>query len=139
LSNGVLERREPGCYMPAEMDAQHPPVALRQDIEIAARLRRFDDAEGVFLVRHLDIGAVVAGYLQVHAGIGPALVSLSGRMKESRSKAEAGGDALAIADQDADILERVAMTSVAFFSSANSVRPSPSNSAASGGSCPDSS
>ena len=35
-------------------------------------------------------------------------------MQEPRSEAEAGGDALAIADQDSDILERVAMTSVAF-------------------------
>src|ERR1700729_3428684 len=99
--------------MPPEMDAQHPPVPVGQDIEIAACLRRLDDAEGVFLVRHLDIDAVVAGYLQEYAGIGPALVSLSGRMKESRSEAQAGADALAITDQHADILERVAMTSIA--------------------------
>src|ERR1700686_1644294 len=35
-------------------------------------------------------------------------------MKESRPKAEAGGDALAIADQNANLLQRVAMTDVAF-------------------------
>ncbi len=44
--------------MRAEMDAQHPPVALGQHFEIAARFGRFDDTEGVFLVRDLEIGGV---------------------------------------------------------------------------------
>ena len=100
--------------MRAEMHAQHPPFALGQHLEIAARLRRLDDAEGVFLVRHLEIGGIVAGDLQEHAGVRAALVGLPRRMQEPRPEAEAGGDALAVADQDADILKRVAMVLVAF-------------------------
>src|SRR3981189_1162678 len=95
------------------MDAQDTPVALGQHLEVAARLRRLDNTEGVFLVRHLDIGEVVAGDLQEHAGVRAAFVSLPRRMKKSRPEGEAGRDALAVADQDADILERVAMVLVA--------------------------
>jgi hypothetical protein len=114
LSDGVLERRQAGSDVRAEMDAQRTPVAFRQDVEIAARLRGLDDAEGIFLARHLEIGGVVASDLQEHPGVGAAFVGLAGRMEESRSKAEAGGDTLAIADQDADILQRVAVAGVAF-------------------------
>src|ERR1700730_11989643 len=45
-----------------EMDAQDPPVAFGQHFE--------------FLVRHLEIGGVVAGDLQEHAGIRASLVGL---------------------------------------------------------------
>jgi hypothetical protein len=114
LPDGVLERRQARRDVRAEMDAQHTPIAVGQDIEIAARLRGLDDAEGVSLARHLEIGGGVAGDLQEHPGIGAAFVRLSGQMKEPRPKAEAGGDTLAIADQDADILQRVAMAGVAF-------------------------
>src|ERR1700676_4043681 len=82
LPDGIFERRHPDRDVRAEMDAQHTPVAFGQDIEIAARLRGLDDAEGVFLARHLEIGGGVAGDLQEHAGIGAAFVGLSGRMKE---------------------------------------------------------
>ena len=114
LPDGLLEGRQSRRDMRAEMHAQHPPVALGQHLEIAARFRRLDDAEGVFLIRHLEIGGIVAGDLQEHAGVRAALVGLPGRMKEPRPEAEAGGDALAVADQDADILKRVAMVLVAF-------------------------
>ena len=114
LSDGIREGRQSRRDMRAEMHAQHAPIALGQHLEIAARLRRLDDTEGVFLVRHLEIGGVVAGDLQEHAGVRAALVGLPGRMQEPRSEAEAGGDALAVADQDADILQRVAMALVAF-------------------------
>ncbi len=49
--------------MRAEMHAQHPPIALGQHLEITARFSRLDDTEGIFLVRHLEIGVVVAGKL----------------------------------------------------------------------------
>ncbi len=93
---------------------KHTPVALGQHLEVAARLRRLDDTERIFLIRHLQIGGIVAGDLQEHAGVRPALVGLARRMKEPRPEAEASGDALAVADQDADILECVAMLLVAF-------------------------
>src|SRR6478736_8140109 len=100
--------------MRAEMYTQHPPSAFGQHLEIAARLRRLDDAEGVFLVRHREIGRIVAGDLEEHAGVRAALVGLPRRMQEPWPEAQAGGDALAVADQGADILERLLMAFVAF-------------------------
>jgi hypothetical protein len=96
------------------MDAQDTPVAFDQHLEVAARSRRLDNTESVFLTRYLDIGRIVASDLQEHAGVRAALVGLPGGMQEPRSEAEAGGDALAVADQDADILERFAVACVAF-------------------------
>src|SRR5579864_4375210 len=96
------------------MHAQDTPIAFDQHREVAARLRRLDDTEGVFFARYLDIGRIVASDLQEHAGVRTALVGLSGGMQEPRSEAEAGGNPLAVADQDADILERFAVTGVAF-------------------------
>src|SRR6202030_2714144 len=63
------------------------PVAFGQHLEIAARLRRFDDAEsvlsgpalgdsGTWRFRHLEIGGVVAGDLQEHACTRTSLVGL---------------------------------------------------------------
>src|SRR5580704_6158881 len=99
VSNGVLERCQAGGDVRAEMDAQEAPVAFGQHFEVAARLRRLDDAKGVFLIRHLQIGGVIAGDLQEHAAIWAAFVGLPGRMQEPRPKAKTGGDVLAIADQ----------------------------------------
>src|SRR5260370_41540096 len=100
--------------MRAEMDAQDTPIAFGQNLEVAARFRRLDDTEGVLLVRNLEIARVVAGDLKEHAGVRAAFVGLPRRMKESRSEAEAGGDTFAVADQDADILERISMAFVSF-------------------------
>src|ERR1700730_16274108 len=61
LPRGVLERRQPGRDVRAEMDAQGAPAAFSHHLEVAARLRGLDDTEGVFLVRYLEIGGVVAG------------------------------------------------------------------------------
>ena len=114
LPNGVLEGRQPRRDMRPEMHAQHPPIALGQYVKIATRFCRHDHAEGVLLIRHLDIRRVVAGNLQEHSGVRAALVGLPRRMKESRTEAETGGDPLAVADQDTDILQCVAMALVAF-------------------------
>ncbi len=77
-------------------------------------MRRLDHTEGVSLIRYFEIGGVVAGDLKEHASVRAAFVGLPRRMQEPRSKAEAGGDSLAVADQDADILERISMAFVAF-------------------------
>src|SRR5271154_6884788 len=101
--------------MRAEMHAQESAITSGQHFEIAARFRRLDDTEGVFLVRHLEVVGVVASDLQEHAGVRAALVGLPGRMKEPRPKAETGSDPLAITNQDAYILERIAITLIALY------------------------
>src|SRR5260221_1927692 len=91
------------------MDAQSPPPALGEDIEIAARLRRLDGAESVFLAGHGKVLRIIAGDLQKDPGIGAALVSLSRRMQEAWAETEAGRDALRIADRAAGGLQRHGM------------------------------
>src|SRR5438477_486413 len=66
------------------------PAALAEHAEIAARLRRFDHAEAVLRSGHGQILRVVAGDLQEHAAVGPALVRLAGRVQETRAEADAG-------------------------------------------------
>src|SRR5260370_12337454 len=100
--------------MRAEMHAQHTPAALGQHLEVAARLRRLDDGEGEFLPGDRKVVGILAGDLQEHAGVWTALVGLPGRMEEGRSKAEAGGDPLAIADHAPDVLQCIMMLLVAF-------------------------
>ena len=60
-----------------------------------------------------EIGGIVAGDLQEDAAVRSALVGLAGRMQEARPEAEAGRHALAVADHDADVLQRVAVLLVA--------------------------
>src|ERR1700675_409203 len=71
----------------SEMDAQGAAAALGQDVEIATRLRRLHDTESVFLARHRQILAIIAGDLQEDAGIRAALVGLPGRVQEPRPEA----------------------------------------------------
>ena len=55
-----------------------------EHVEIAARLRRLDDAERVPVPGDLDVDHVVAGDLQEHTGVGTALVGLAGGVQEPR-------------------------------------------------------
>ena len=96
------------------MNAQDTPAAFREHVEITARLRRLDDPEGIFLVWNREIEGVVAGDLQKNATVRAAFIGLPGRVQEARSEAHAGGDPLAVADEDAQMLQRIAMARVAF-------------------------
>src|SRR5260370_16962419 len=91
------------------MHAEGAAIALRQHREIAACLRRFHYAEGVCLAGHREVGSVVAGDLQEHAAIRPALVSLASRVQEPRPESKTRGDALLIAHRGANALERLFM------------------------------
>ena len=71
--DGRFERREPYGDVGAEMEPQNPAPALGQHLEIAARLGRLDDAEGVLLAGNWEIVGVVAGDLQEDAAVGPPL------------------------------------------------------------------
>ena len=99
--------------MGPEMDAQCPAPARGQHIEVAAGLRRLDDAKTVFMARYVEVDGIIAGDLQKHPGVGSALISLPGRMEKARSKAETCGDPLAVADRNADRLQRVAVQRIA--------------------------
>jgi len=81
---------------------------------IPQSLRSFHYADCEFLDGNSEVRHFVRCYLEENAGVWAAFVGLSRRMKEPRSKTEAGGDALAVADQGADILQSVAMLLVTF-------------------------
>jgi len=73
----------------AEVSAQGPPVTVQQNLEIPSRLRRLDDAECVFLIRHGQVESVVARDLEEHARVRSALIGLAGRVQETRSELQA--------------------------------------------------
>src|ERR1700754_470083 len=95
LLNGGSESCKTCLDILAEMHAQDAAVAFGKHLEVASRLCGFDNAEGVFLPRHRDVGLVVASDLQEDAAVRPALVCLSCRMQEARAEAETGRHALA--------------------------------------------
>ena len=86
------------------MNAKRPAPAFGQHVEIAPRLRCLDDAETVFVARHIEVDGIIAGDLQKHSGIGSALIGLPGRMQKPGSEAETGRDLLAVANHRPDRL-----------------------------------
>ena len=92
LDDDLVERLEPGAHVGAQMHAQRATPAIDEHLEVAARLRRLHDAEGVPRARHGRSRGVVAGDLQEDAGVGAALVGLSRRVQEARTEADARGD-----------------------------------------------
>jgi hypothetical protein len=135
LPHGVPEGREARRHVGAEMQAQDAPPALAEHLEVALCLRRLDGAETVLMPRqppqppqppHIEIGGVVAGDVQKHAGVRAALIGLTGRMEKARSEAETGGDPLAVADHDADRLQRFAVKRIALdISEERAIVPGP--------------
>src|SRR5579862_8096030 len=95
------------------MHAQSAPTALGQNLEIAPRLRRLDDAKAVFLPGHREIGRVLASDLQKHPAIGSALVGLPGRMQKAWAEPDTGRRLGAVADHAAQVLHRFDMGGVA--------------------------
>src|ERR1700720_1992233 len=94
------------------MHPQRPPLAIRQNLEVSASLRRLYDSKSVFLPGHLKIIGIVAGDLQEYSGVGAAFVGLSRGMKETRSKAQASCRMLAVAHGMAHGLQRIFMRAV---------------------------
>src|SRR5258708_17654991 len=95
------------------MNAQRAPAAFGKHVEIAARLRRLDDAEAVFLAGHRQILCIVAGDLQEDASRRAALVGLPRRMQEARPEADAGPDSPLVANRRAHLLQRLPVAGVA--------------------------
>ena len=96
-----------------EVNAQRTTVAFHQHREITAGLRGLDDPKAVGMTGHVDVGRVVAGDLQEHAGIRAAFVGLPGRMLEARSEAEAGRGAGLVADAGAHRGQRLRVRRIA--------------------------
>ena len=96
-----------------EVDPQRATATLHQHLEVAAGLRGLDHAEAVGMAGHVDIGRIVAGDLQEHAGIRPAFVGLPGRMLEARSEAEAGRGTRLVANARAHRGQRLRVRLVA--------------------------
>jgi len=88
---------------------QRTPAALCQHLEIAARLRLFDDAKGVGLAGHRQILGIVAGNLQEDPTVRSTLIGLSCRMLKARPKADACRCLGPIADHAAEPLHRIDM------------------------------
>src|SRR6185295_17098667 len=98
LLNGGSEFCKTRLDILAEVHAQGAAVALGKHLEVAPRLRGFDNAEGIFLPRHRNVYLIVASDLQEDATVRPALVCLSCGVQEARAEAETGRNALAVAD-----------------------------------------
>src|SRR3954451_16982653 len=79
------------------MNPKRPPVALRQDLEVATRLRGLDEAERVLLPGDLQIAGIVTRHLQEDAGVGTTFIALSCGVQEARPEAEARRDPLVVA------------------------------------------
>src|SRR5579859_4427260 len=86
LRNGVGERLQAAPDVRAQVRTQRTALAFGQNLEIAARLRRFHNAESVLLAGHRQIVGVVASDLEEHAGVRTALVSLPGGMQKTRTE-----------------------------------------------------
>src|SRR5947208_989867 len=83
----------------SSVPAQRAPAALGEHVEIAARLRRLDDAKARLLAWHRQILGIIRSDLQEHAAVGAAFVGLPGRMQEARAEFGAGRDVTLVAHQ----------------------------------------
>src|ERR1700722_1731069 len=95
------------------MHPQSTAVAVSQHLEIATSLRRFHNAECVFLAGYGKVRGVVAGNLQKYSGVRSALVRLSGGMQKPGTKSEAGRDFFLVPDRMTDFLQLRLMCIVA--------------------------
>src|SRR5271156_1625994 len=106
LLDGPAECVETRVEVTGDVRPQGAPPAFGKDLEIAARLRRLDDPEGVPGARDREVVGVGAGDLQEHAAVRAALVGLPGGVQEARAEAEACRQLLAVADHQPQFLHR---------------------------------
>src|SRR6516162_6772247 len=101
------EPGETGIEVAGDVRPQGTATAFGENVEIAARLRRLDDAKGIGLSGHRQVLGVVAGDLQKDTAVRSTLVGLSRRMLEARPEADAGRGRGPIADGAADMLHYI--------------------------------
>jgi hypothetical protein len=97
-----------------EVNAQRTTVAFHEHREVTAGLCGLDDPKAIGMVGYVDVGRVIAGDLQEHAGIRATFVGLTGRMLEARSEAEAGRGPRFVADARAHLGQRSCVRRIAF-------------------------
>src|SRR5215831_3001769 len=95
------------------MNAQRAPSPFCQHLKVAASLRRLDHAEAVGMAWHANVGGIVTGDLQKHAGIRTTLEDLSGRVLEARPETDAGCRAGVVADTRAQPGQRLLALGIA--------------------------
>src|SRR5579863_8785202 len=88
------------------MHAERAPVAVSENLKIAASLRGFDNAEGVLLLRDWQIVRLVAGDLEENTRVRASFIGLPGAVQKARAEAEHGRDLLALQNFAADLFER---------------------------------
>src|SRR5258708_16041369 len=87
------------------MDAQRAAAAFGQHVEIAACLGGLDHAEASLLAGHRQIDPIVRGDLHEYAAVGPALVSRTGGMHETRAEFASGRDTAPASHLTAHVLQ----------------------------------
>src|SRR5262249_26026012 len=88
-----------------EVHTQCAPATLGEHAEVAARLRRFDNAEADPLSGYWKIFGWLRGDLKKDTAVRAAFVSLAGGMQKARPEAETGRDAPPVAQRHAQLLQ----------------------------------
>ena len=86
------------------MHAESPAIAVREHLEIAARLGGFDHAKSVFLPGDLEINRIIASDLQEYARVRAAFIGLTCGMEEARAEAKASRHLLSVPNDGTDLL-----------------------------------
>ena len=94
------------------MYSQGAAAAFGEHLEVSPSLRRLDHAKRVFLAGHRQVSSVVASQLQNHPAVGATFVRLTGGMKKSRTKLQAGGHSLFVTQNVAQFLQEHLMLGV---------------------------
>src|SRR6266403_1928515 len=105
IPNRAVEHLQSRFEIALEMHAQGAPAALGQNVEIAAGLRRLDNAEARLLAGYREIVGIVRCDLQEHAAVGAAFIGLSGGMQERRAEFGAGRKVVAVAHRKPHVLQ----------------------------------
>ena len=87
-------------------DASHAAAASEQRFQVALRLCGLELGEGPGLARYRSVGGVVADDLDEGAARRSALVELAGGVEVARPEAGGGGDAVTVAQAEAEVLQR---------------------------------
>ena len=87
MLEGSLERGQARIQVAVKMNAQRPPPALQQNVEIPARLRGVDHAESGAMPWDRQVLAIVCGNLKKDTAVGAALARIRGTSQPGAGRA----------------------------------------------------